>query len=701
MKEQDGGPRIDEGPLLKVTERWGGSVGLMAAFALAHFALMQVGYSLKTSIADPAVMWPASGLALATLWLTPRRLWPAILATQFVVEVATAALWMSAFRPSIVALYTLANMAGALVGASLATWLIPQRIFLRAREVLWFVLGTAGGAMASSLAGAAVHASVLGGFDLPRYLHLWQIWAAGQWAGIMAVAPLVAFWTSPLRGRHPELELRSRTELAVLAALLVGASFYIAAAPPGRAESLLQLPTTIVLLMIIAVMRLPPRWAVALFSMTALTLAALAARSSVGLPPETIFYSVGQLQVFLVTLGLFAFVLSMTLAERSIASRFLRESEHRYRNFIELSTEALWRIELLQPMPVELPAETQLAWLREHARVAEFSQSFELIDPRARAAPQDLRWSAQASWVAALEERIATAQMPDFSIDELRFTVALNGRPHVFAASFNGVVQEGRLLRWWGVARDITQLVDLNTSLLRERERLKSYARQIVSAEEKARRATAVDLHDGIGQSLVGMGMTLEVARQRAAPEVKLLIDEARTRLREVQERTRSMISDLSPPGLYELGLTAALQWLAVYMRTHDQLQVELDTELREEAVKLECRVLVFKLVRELLRNVVKHAGVGEAQVKVRGTSLLLQVEVSDRGRGFEWQLDMFGTARGGGFGLWSIADRVSEAGGQFEVDAAPGAGARFRLVFPLEPGAADSATGLAGLRRA
>ena len=74
---------------------------------------------------------------------------------------------------------------------------------------------------------------------------------------------------------------------------------------------------------------------------------------------------------------------------------------------------------------------------------------------------------------------------------------------------------------------------------------------------------------------------------------------------------------------------------------------------------------------------------------------------VSDRGRGFEWQLDMFGTARGGGFGLWSIADRVSEAGGQFEVDAAPGAGARFRLVFPLEPGAADSATGLAGLRRA
>ncbi|HXR51573.1 MAG TPA: histidine kinase, partial [Steroidobacteraceae bacterium] len=84
--------------------------------------------------------------------------------------------------------------------------------------------------------------------------------------------------------------------------------------------------------------------------------------------------------------------------------------------------------------------------------------------------------------------------------------------------------------------------------MLREQDRLKSYARQIVTAEEKARRATAVDLHDGIGQSLVGMAMTLEVASRNASPDLKLMVDEVRTRLRDVQERTRHMISDLSPP---------------------------------------------------------------------------------------------------------------------------------------------------------
>jgi signal transduction histidine kinase len=199
-----------------------------------------------------------------------------------------------------------------------------------------------------------------------------------------------------------------------------------------------------------------------------------------------------------------------------------------------------------------------------------------------------------------------------------------------------------------------------------------------------------VDLHDGIGQSLVGMAMTLEVASQHASGDVRLLVDEVRSRLRDVQERTRHMISDLSPPGLYDLGLGPALQWLAVYVRGHDRLHVELDVRVREDAIRIETRVLVFKLVRELLRNVVKHAGVQAARVVVHGDLERLHMEVSDGGRGFEWQMDMFGAASGG-FGLWSIADRVHEVGGSFRVDAAPGRGSRFEMEFPLSQVVTDS----------
>src|ERR1700679_161869 len=81
------------------------------------------------------------------------------------------------------------------------------------------------------------------------------------------------------------------------------------------------------------------------------------------------------------------------------------------------------------------------------------------------------------------------------------------------------------------------------------------------------RRATAVDLHDGMGQHLVSLAMTLNAAASRAPPEVRLLLGEATHTVREVQSITQKVIADLSPPGLYELGLEPALKWLSVYMR--------------------------------------------------------------------------------------------------------------------------------------
>jgi signal transduction histidine kinase len=75
---------------------------------------------------------------------------------------------------------------------------------------------------------------------------------------------------------------------------------------------------------------------------------------------------------------------------------------------------------------------------------------------------------------------------------------------------------------------------------------------------------------------------------------------------------------------------------------------------------------------------------VSTARLSLSGDEARLRVEVSDQGRGFEWQMDMFGPTSGG-FGLWSIADRVREAGGTFEVDTAPGRGSRFEMTFSLQ----------------
>jgi signal transduction histidine kinase len=212
---------------------------------------------------------------------------------------------------------------------------------------------------------------------------------------------------------------------------------------------------------------------------------------------------------------------------------------------------------------------------------------------------------------------------------------------------------------------------------------LKLYARELVGAEERARRATAVDLHDGIGQQLVGLSMILDALAARSPPEIRLLLGEATSTVREVQAIAQRVIADLSPPGLYELGLEPALKWLSVYMRSKDTLQVDLHVAADEAAIDIDLRVLVFKVIRELLRNVVKHSGVQSATVTVARDFDELRVVVEDRGVGFEWQLSLF-EPRTHGFGLWSVADRVREAAGEMSVDTSPGSGCRVTVVFPL-----------------
>jgi signal transduction histidine kinase len=363
--------------------------------------------------------------------------------------------------------------------------------------------------------------------------------------------------------------------------------------------------------------------------------------------------------------------------------QLLRTSGERYHTFIEQSSEAVWRIELDVPMASGLPVGEQIAWLREHAYVAECNLVYLRLNRLFGLPETDARlWRADVPWSAVYLEHIRTAAHQGYSTDGLQFTLSNDSRQFTYITGFRGVLENGKLVRVWCVARDVTELVELNHRLRQKQDRLQLYARQLVGAEERARRATAVDLHDGIGQHLVGLAMTLDAAAARAPAEVRLLLGEATHTVREVQSITQRVIADLSPPGLYELGLEPALKWLSVYMRGKDNLQVELHVDADAAAYNLELRVLVFKLIRELLRNVVKHSGVQSATVTVTQTAKELFVVVEDRGVGFEWQLSLF-EARSGGFGLWSVADRVRAAAGEMTVDTAPGRGCRVSVVFP------------------
>jgi signal transduction histidine kinase len=656
---------------------------LLSIFGALLGLLIVLGYGLRDDSELLTIMWPASGLLLVALWSSPTSSWIWILMTQLIVQMAIYFAYVGRINWQWGALFAVANSVDAIVGAVVARRLIAAPSMRQIRQVLQLTAAIALGAAVSAILGAyaSIHTSVG-----THFFRQWQLWWANSWLGSLFLAPVLLTWAlqRPVPGdSSPSTAIR---ELVLIGCALLGFTCWLFASPPAALSPILHPPVLLLALVIVAAFRLPPRWATSFTALCVLIGAYFAGRLLGPFSGEpNPFARIGALQLYLSTLIVIDFMLTVGLVEIRDTVALLRRSEERYRNFVEKSSEAVWQIELDIPMPIELPLDAQIGWLRDHAYVAECNQTYRRLNHQAGIADADIRaWRADDPWSAVYIDHFEQAAHQAYSIDGLQFKVSNGTTDSTYFTAFSGVILEGTLARLWGVARDITELVELNDRLRIKQDRVQMYARQLAGAEERARRSTAVDLHDGIGQQLVGLALTLDAAAARAPPETRLLLGEASHTLRQVHASTQRVIADLSPPGLYELGLEPALQWLAVYMRGRDNLQVILHVDVDDRGFDLEMRILIFKLIRELLRNVVKHSRVNTATVNVSMTPRQLRLEVIDDGVGFEWQLSLFETPREG-FGLWSVAERIREADGEMSVDTAPGHGCKVSVVFPLK----------------
>ena len=153
---------------------------------------------------------------------------------------------------------------------------------------------------------------------------------------------------------------------------------------------------------------------------------------------------------------------------------------------------------------------------------------------------------------------------------------------------------------------------------------------------------------------------------------------------------TRTLVAELSPSVLRDLGLPAALKWLGEYMQKLSMtvtvtLPEELDLALPEDQA-----MLLFQSVRELLINASKYAGSGAADVLLEYRDDQLRIRVRDEGVGFDVTAAAAATASGetsSKFGLFSIRERMQALGGSFEIESAPGEGVTATLILPLPTG--------------
>ena len=238
-----------------------------------------------------------------------------------------------------------------------------------------------------------------------------------------------------------------------------------------------------------------------------------------------------------------------------------------------------------------------------------------------------------------------------------------------------------------GVMRDITEQKEIQGQLLTYQEQLRSLASELSLVEERERRRIATALHDRVGQTLAVSKMKLGALREtNATPGVGEAITDVRNLIEEAIQETRSLIFEISSPILYELGLEAALEWLAEQTEKRHGLQCRYQDDAHAKPLDDDIRVLLFQAVGELLVNVAKHADASRVMISTHREGNRIRVVVEDDGKGFEASEIAARWGKNQGFGLFSIRERLRHVAGALTIISRPGAGAHIVLSAPLKP---------------
>ncbi len=214
---------------------------------------------------------------------------------------------------------------------------------------------------------------------------------------------------------------------------------------------------------------------------------------------------------------------------------------------------------------------------------------------------------------------------------------------------------------------------------------LRLLASELSLSEEQERRRIAEDLHDSIGQTLAFTHIKLDLMKT-AAEEAGLTepLREIEKLIGQTIKDTDLLISELSPPVLHELGLIAAIEWQAEQIEQQHNLKC-IFRESGQSKLDLhsDYRIVLFRAIRELLINVVKHAQANYAKINIGKTDQLIQVTIEDNGIGFNAKKSDTHVGSGG-YGLFNIRERLEHFGGHMKVESDKDHGTRIVLTLPL-----------------
>ena len=237
----------------------------------------------------------------------------------------------------------------------------------------------------------------------------------------------------------------------------------------------------------------------------------------------------------------------------------------------------------------------------------------------------------------------------------------------------------GKEVAWDGETQFQVLYQDI-TERKRVEEQLRALSHRLVEMQEDERRAIARELHDQIGQSVSFLKLLLDKATHSPLEPAGPSLDEAKKLVNELAASVRNMALDLRPSMLDDLGLVPALLWLFERYQTQANLHVNFKHAELQNRFAPEINTAAYRITQEALTNVVRHAGVNEATVRVWADASTLLLHIEDKGKGF----NVGALAGGTSTGLRGMRERVHLLSGKLTVESAVGAGTTLTVELPL-----------------
>ena len=295
------------------------------------------------------------------------------------------------------------------------------------------------------------------------------------------------------------------------------------------------------------------------------------------------------------------------------------------------------------------------------------------LDERAQAAFDELQHKA-----SDLERIIEAEQVADIARSRRLFQGLLFAWSIIVVASATSLLYREEALRA-GKER-LEQMVSDRTSALR------NVNKALLTAQETERKRISTELHDQLGHALIVMKFRIALIAQ------ELTADQWRARqegaelfgyIDQTLEDVRRLARDLRPSVLEDLGLSAALRWLADNSARDGHPVVATIADI-DPLVPSDAQVIVYRIVQQALTNAARHSDANEVSLRVSQDRDRLWFVVEDDGQGFDMsQITKTGPAEGG-LGLTTMQERASMVGGSLEVWSTPGKGTRVTLGVPV-----------------